>query len=416
MNSKQYDIAIIGGSLTARIAAALLAKQGSKVLFIRNREAKAPAWFHSSIFLEHLLGVLGGRSCFTDQRPIQVISEHTRLILSNDIPLEDELQREFGKEATNVLQWLNELQKCGEKLEELFWENGGLPWSSFKATASFKMLCMRRNINLAELEQPIKASLRDFSEPIRVFLTDLLQGLSLTRISGLSRAKAAMLWAQALRPENLVEPDFSVLLKKRFEQFHGAKASLDEVASLDYDGTDWTGGLFKSGTQFSARYFLLGDKRWADMFKAGNINLPNPSRTPKAFKTSDLKGQLSKLLENRIISGGALPLRIALDETDKKINGLALSTQDASKDEVRRQLETIFPFASYDLEEVNTDEPAAQDASQTTALSNLPIRIKGNLFCADRTLLLPEMGAAGAALLAWTLTKNLGKGSTEAKV
>ena len=414
MNSKQYDIVIIGGSLSARITAALLAKQGNKVLFIRNREAKAPAWFHSSIFLEHLLGVLGGRSCFAAQQPIQIISEHTRLTLCTDIPLEDELKREFGREATNILQWLNELQANGEKLEELFWENGGLPWSSFKSSASFKLLCMRRKINLAEMEQPVKGSLHNFNEPIRLFLTNLLQGLSLTRVSGLTYAKAAMLWAQALRPENLIEPDFSVLLKKRFEQFHGAYATLDDVKSLDYDGTNWTGGQFKSGTRFTAKHFLLGDKRWASLFMPGNIQLPM-ARTPKVFRTSDLKGQLSELLEKRIISGGALPLRIALEDTDEQVLGLALSTQDANEAEVKNQLERVLPFTKYELNEENAEESQSPNTSEEASLGNLPMRIKGNLYCADRTLLLPEMGAAGAAMLAWTLTKNLGKGNSETK-
>jgi hypothetical protein len=223
-----------------------------------------------------------------------------------------------------------------------------------------------------------------------------------------------MLWAQALRPENLIEPDFSLLLKKRFEQFHGATASLDDVKSLDYDGTNWTGGQFKSDARFTAKHFLLGDKRWAGLFKGGSINLPN-ARTPRVFRTSDLKGQLSRLLEKRIISGGALPLRIALEDVDEQVLGLALSTQDANEAEVKNQLERILPFVKYDLQEINADESHNQNRSQEASLSNLPMRIKGNLYCADRTLLLPEMGAAGAAMLAWTLTRNLGNGTSDKK-
>ena len=51
------------------IAAALLAKRGSRVLFLRHQEATAPAWFHSSLFLEKLLGTLGGRACFVAGSP-----------------------------------------------------------------------------------------------------------------------------------------------------------------------------------------------------------------------------------------------------------------------------------------------------------------------------------------------------------
>lgn len=275
MSSKHYDIAIIGGSLTAQIAAALLAKHGSKVLFLSETETRAPAWFHSSLFLEKTLGVLGGRSCFVAQRPIQVISAKSRLTISNDIPFEAELDREFGTSGLEVSEWLTALNEQGSQLEELFWENGGLPWPSFKATARFKLLSMRRRMNLTEMEQPIVNQLEDFPEPVRIFLTDLLQGLSLTVIDNLSVAQAAILWAQARRPENLKEPDFSQTLSKRFDQFHGARSQLKDLKSLQFDGSRWTGGQLESGGQFTAENFLLGDRHLADLFKVGT-----PIQTP----------------------------------------------------------------------------------------------------------------------------------------
>lgn len=415
MSSKQYDIAIIGGSLTARIASTLLAKQGNKVLFIRNKEAKAPAWFHSSVFLENLLGVLGGRSCFAAQQPIQVLSECARVTISNDISLEDELAREFGHKSESVLKWLIELQNIGIKLEQLFWENGGLPWASFKTSASFKILCMRRKVNLPQLEQPVSARLKHFSAPVRTFLSDLLQGLSLTDTTDLSFARAALLWAQALRPENLIEPDFSILLKKRFDQFHGAKASLEDLSSLDYDGSRWTGGQFKSGGRFTARHFLLGDKRWVNLFKAGDAQLPLPAKAPKAFSTTDLCGQLSPLLEKRVICGGPLPLRIAIEEKDQELQGIVLSNECAAEESIRQQLEQALPFAKYQMQEQTSGNTQKERLQNLQSLANLPIRIGANLYCADRTVLLPEMGAAGAAMLAWTLTKNLGISKVEGK-
>ena len=247
MSSKHYNIVIIGGSVAARIAAALLAKQGKRVLFLRNHEAKAPAWFHSSLFLEKLLGVLGGRACFVAQPPIQVISEKARVTLSNDVQLEDELSREFGDDGKAVNQWLEELRLQGIKLEEFFSETGGLPWPSLKAKGHLKLLSLKRRINWQELEAPISQSLERFSGAAKYFLTDLLQGLSSTRVTQLSYSRAAMLWAQTLRPENLKEPDFSEMLNKRFEQFHGAKEQIDDLKSLDYNDSKWTGGQFKSG-------------------------------------------------------------------------------------------------------------------------------------------------------------------------
>lgn len=415
MSSKQYDIAIIGGSLSARIAAALLAKQGSKVLFIRESEARAPAWFHSSFFLEKLLGVLGGRSCFVAQRPIQVFSEKSRLTLCNDTPVEEELTREFGASGSAVSQWLAELNNQGIRLEELLWENGGLPWPSFNASARFKLLCLRRRMNLSELEQPVTQKLDQVPAPARVFLTDLLQGLSLAKIQELTYAKAAMLWAQALRPENLKEPDFSVLLNKRFEQFHGAKAQLDDLEALDFDGSNWTGGHFKSGGRFAAKTFLLGDKSCIDLFKAGNTAMGLLPSTPVARKTSDLSGQVSSLLETRVICGGKLPVRIAIEEHEDELRGLILSTSEATSGDIRRQLEAVLPFAQYQLTEMNSAVSQPVEGAQSMRLANLPIHLGTNLYCADKTALLPDMGAAGAALLAWTIAKNLRKRNTEEK-
>ncbi len=421
MSSKHYDIAIIGGSVAARIASALLAKQGRKVLLLRDREAKAPVWFHSSLFLEKLLGVLGARSCFVAQQPIQVISERARVTLSSDIPLEDELTREFGEAGKGVNSWLAELRTQGIKLEELFLENGGLPWPSLKAKGRLKLLTLKRRINWHELEAPVSQSIDHLPAATRSFLTDLLQGLSLTRTSRLSCATAAMLWAQALRPENLKEPDFSEILNKRFEQFHGAKGQIDDLESLAYNGSRWTGGQFKSGGTFTTDNFLLGDKQWLDKFVPLQKNrLPSPEAT-SVYRTSDLAGQLSPLLARRIICGGQTPLRIAIEEQEDELQGLIMGNSEVSESSIRHQIEAILPFAKYRLSETSAATETATEiateikAGQAKPLNALTLRIDKNLYCADRTALLPEMGAAGAALLGWTLAENLANKKDKAK-
>lgn len=426
MSSKHYDIVIIGGSVAARIAAALLAKQGRRVLFLRNREAKAPVWFHSSLFLEKLLGVLGARSCFVAQQPIQVISERARVTLSSDIPLDEELTREFGEAGRPVNLWLEELRTQGIKLEEFFWENGGLPWPSLKARGRLKLFSLKRRINWQELEAPVSKSIDRLPVAARSFLTDLFQGLSLTRTSRLSYATAAMIWAQALRPENLKEPDFSEMLNKRFEQFHGAKGQIDDLQSLAYNGSRWTGGQFKSGGAFTADSFLLGDKQWLDKFTPLEKNRLALPESPSVYRTSNLAGQLSPLLASRIICGGELPLRMAIETHEDELQGLIMGNSEGTESSIRHQIETILPFAKYRLSEmiaasetathINAGQGSEIKAGQAKALTRLTLRIDKNLYCADRTVLLPEMGAAGAALLGWTLAENLGHKNDKAKV
>lgn len=410
MSSKHYDIAIIGGSLAARIAAVLLAKHGNKVLFLRHREATASAWFHSSFFLEKLLGTLGGRSCFVAQKPIQVLSRNARITLDNDIPLENELNREFGKAGPAVSQWLEMLRFQGAQLEDLFWENGGLPWPSFKTSALFRLLCMRRGINWAQFDEPVINSMGLLPPTSTTLVTDLLQGLTLKRIDELSRAQAAMVWTQAMRPENLKEPDFSMLLSKRFEQFHGLKSDLADLECIDFNGTRWTGGQLKGGGMFTARSFLLGDTRWIERINSGKTEpLPLPHVVSKQI-TSSLSGQLSPLLATRIICGGDFPLRLAIEEREDELFGQILNAGEASELQIRQQLQPALPFAHYTL--THDEESPSPQAASTTAdhrqrLNNLPLRIGSNLYCADNSILLSEMGASGAALLGWTLAENL---------
>jgi len=410
MSSKHYDIAIIGGSLAARIAAALLAKRGSRVLFLRHQEATAPAWFHSSLFLEKLLGTLGGRACFVAQKPIQILSHRARVTLSHDIPLGNELSREFGEAGADVASWLEKLGAQGVQLEKLLWEIGGLPWPSFKSAAHVKLLCMRRKISLAELDKPVTETLGQLPQAAGIFMTDLFQGLALKPVSQLTRGQAALLWAQAMRPENLKEPDFSQLLSKRFDQFHGLRTSLEDLEIVEYDGSRWTGGKLKSGGQFTAKHFLLGDTRWVDRFAPGKLaGLPAPHHLTR-LTTSDLSGQLSPLLASRIICGGDTPLRLAIEQQSEQFIGLILSFGQRDDTRLRIQLEPALPFARYQLSESVEcvgPQPEANPEKTHQHLANLPLRIGTNLYCADNNALLPEMGAAGAALLGWTLAENL---------
>ena len=407
--SKHYDIAIVGGSLAAQVTAALLVKQGGRVLFLSETGMKDPTWFHSSLFLEKTLGMLGGRSCFMAQRPIQIFSEKSRLTVSNDISLDQELQREFGAFGPAINGWLAGLQEQGQRLEELFWENGGLPWPSFKAKARFKLLCVRSRLNLSVLERPITDQLSGFADQEKKFLTDLLQGLSLIPVENLSTARAAILWAQAQRPENVRGTEFSQTLEKRFDQFHGTRAQLEDLKPFEFDGSQWTGGQLVSGGRFSADNFLLGDLRQAGLFAAGeSLKIPSPP-VRAAWQTDNLAGQLSMLLGTRVICGGRLPLRMAIEQADEQLHGLIHSTENATDDEIRRQLGPVLPFAKYRLDVLGREQVPTPQAKrqESMPLASLPLRAASNLYWADNTVLLPEMDGAGAALLAWTIVANL---------
>ena len=233
----------------------------------------------------------------------------------------------------------------------------------------------------------------------------------MTSVGNLSRARAAILWAQAQRPENVRGAEFSQTLEKRFDQFHGARAQLENLKPFEYDGSRWTGGQLVSGGRFSADNFLIGDRRLAGLFAAGEpVQVPSfPVRA--AWQTDNLAGQLSRLLGTRVICGGRLPVRMAIEQTDEQLRGLVHSTEDAMADEIIRQLEPVLPFAEYRLDALGCEQdPTPQVTRQeTTLLAGLPLRAGRNLYWADNTVLLPEMDGAGAALLAWTILANLGR-------
>lgn len=408
MSHKPYDIAVLGGTLSARIAATLLARTGRKVLFLRQREATAPTWFYSSLFLEKLLGLLGGRSCFTAPLPFQVISRRARITLHPDLALDQELHRELGPAAAPALHLLNDLNRLGSQLEELLWAHGGLPWPSLRDRGRFRLQCLRRKIRVQDSEQPLTRLLEPLAEPARQLLSDLLQGLALVPLEQLTQADAALLWTQAMRPEQLKEPDFSQMLSKRFEQFHGATADLEQLTNLHRDGRRFTGGMFKEGGRFTATTFLLGDLRWRERFAP--LDLSGLTSGPATFlhNLGDLTGQVSPLLKSRVVCGGPLPLRLTLTTHEGRHLGEIQGCGPANPRQVQTQLEPVLPFARYPLPASDAPPADQADSPPPPHLGQLPLKLAGNLYCADSTALLPALGAAGAALLAWTLNAQLG--------
>lgn len=408
MSNREFDVAIIGGSLSARIAAALLAKQGNRVLFLRQREQTAPAWFHSSLFLEKLLGILGGRACFVSPRPFQVLSETARITVSADTDIRDELQRELGDAAPATLTFLDQLRNQGAQLEELLWDNYGLPLPGFKNKARFQLLSMRYKLRQTELERPLGEAIRQLPSAAHQLLIDLFQGLSLLPLDNLSVVDGALLWSCANRPENLSEPEFSQLLKKRFDQFHGSVDEVDALQRFDYQGSRLTGGQFKNGNTFTASWFLLGDLRWRNQFRVSESKLPQAPHHPSVLHTTDLSGQLSPLLGEQVIVGGPTPLRLALSRGEQDVTARIAAAGPCEAGELTHQLERAFPFAKYTLSpEEDTDAPPDRSGIPVSNFFDLTMRVSDNLVLADHQALIPGLGAAGATLLGWTIAQNL---------
>lgn len=414
-HSAEFDIAIAGNSLSARIASALLAKNGYRILLLEDSLQSDFSWPFSSVFIENVLATLGGRSCFTHPSPFQVISPGSRITINSENPVETELKREFGERSgTQVSGFLAELQEKGQKINQLLWLNQGLPWSGLKARCRFRFLSIRQRIPIPELKASLQPGIDGFDPLAKEFLKSLFEGLSLCPLEKLSVGEAALLWTQVSRPENLSKTEFDTLLRKRFEQFHGHSESLQNLEKLDFQNQRFIGGHLRDKGAFTAKHLLVGHLRSIrHFFSANGPPLPESVRLLQ-YKTSDLQGQLSNLLANQVIIGGAVPLRFSTSKEQEATIAAIQAAELRSAEQIQDLLEPALPFAEYEVtsavetlevphEEISSERPA-------TVLWSAPLQFGRNVFCADSSVFCPGMGPAGGALLAWTLANRFGAG------
>jgi hypothetical protein len=407
MAQSRFDIAIIGGTPAAGMVAALLARHGRRVLHLATAKPCDP-WQSSSLFLRKLLETLSGQSCLVAPQPFQVLSSRARITIHPAVPLADELAREFGAAADRVGAVLAELEALGGRLEALLWEHGGLPADTIRGRAGWRWLCLRRKFATASLATPLAARLHTLPEAAAEWLTDLFQGLAMQPLTALSVADGALLWAQARHPEAVSVGELTALLQKRFEQFHGVTTAVESLAALEHRNGQWFGSLHNGGS-CQAGQLILGD---CDQELPGH-GFPAPPQTltpPQQLLTSPLDGQLSPLLEGRVIVGGRLPLRLLFTTAPAGLSAHLSASVLADEAQIRRQLEPVLPYARYTLQVQTTGRTTvrlANPAATAPSLFKLPLHPGSRLWCLDPAALLPQLGSGGAPLLAWTLLRRL---------
>lgn len=408
MPAGRFDLVIIGDSLAARMAAALLARHGKRLLLLGEAGVRDP-WQHSSLFLEKLLAALGARNSLTPAQPFQVLSSRARVTVSPDLPFTDELAREFGELAPAVAGLLDRFERTGHLLEELLWENGGLPGPGWKSAAAWRWLCTRRKLPFSVLTTPLSAWQDSIPDPAGEWLRDLFQGLALQPLARLTVADGALLWANARRAAAVSGASLEELLQKRIEQFHGTRDELAALQSIEHAGGMWKGVLQGKG-HFQAKELLLGDL--ADHLPNGG-GFPVPARLGEPsvhLVTTQLGDAVSPLLEQQVIVGGPAPLRLTFTPGDGGPVALAGCGGRPAEAQLRQQLEPVLPFARYALERPTPEADAKPSAAVGTDLPKLlKLALNGgkHLWFADDRLLLPQLGSGGAALLAWTLTGRI---------
>lgn len=406
MHTAHFDIVFLGDSLAARMGAALTAKHGRRVLLLTTPFHIDP-WQHASLFVDSLINALGSRDLVpAARRPFQVLSGRARIAVDPALPLADELAREFGGAAAAVGTLLDEFERTGTFLAEMLWRHGGLPAAGLRGALAWRWLCLRHQLPLATLARPLAGRLQGLPGAAGEWLTDLFQGLSLQPLADLTVADAALLWADALRPGAMNGEELLRLLHKRFEQFHGTELRIDEVESLRYTHGHWSATL-PGGRHFQAEQLVLGDLGQA---LPGGFPLPQHALFPPPgqFRVAPIDGQFSSLLANRVIVGGARPLRLSIVTADGRTAGEISCGSGTDEMEARRQLEPVLPFFRQPLEaEPASRRPPAAQSKLRPSLFRLPLHLGNHLWCVDETRLAPQLGSGGAALLAWSLARHL---------
>lgn len=406
MTPLRFDIAIIGNSLSSRMAAALLAKHGKRVFRLASPAALNP-WQMSSSFTGKLLEALGSRGHSGTGAPFQVLSTHARVTFRADLPLKTELLREFGASAPTVGALLDEFERYGSALEELLWVHGGLPAGGIAGWLKWRWLCLRRKLPAGRLSAPLAPRLQGMPQPAAEWLRDLFQGLTLQPVATLSVADAALLWTQSRQPPALTAESLDELLGKRFEQFHGVDVPLDALNAIEQAQGQWICS-FSGGKRFQAEHLVLGDLSLNLPGISPPSRLPAPPR-PQHFTAAITQGRVSALLEKRVIAGGNLPMQLALIDTPDGPTGFISAGSGAEPADVHRQLEPILPFARYAIEPHRNSAAAVPAAGTQSACTifNCPLHFAHHGWLADETRLLPQLGSGGAALVAWTLVRRL---------
>lgn len=407
MHASRFDIAIVGDSLAARMTAAVLAKHGKRLL-----QLSAPvcrdSWHFSSLFVDRILASLGAHNSLTPGQPFQVLTSRARVTITPGRPIASELNREFGAAAPAIIGLLAGLERLGSDLETVLFAHGGLPAGTLAGTACWRWLCLRRKVPITKLTMPLAEYLRPCPEPAAEWLNALFQGLSLRPLDRLTVADGALLWAQACRPEGLVDEDLRQLLQKRFEQFHGVEVALDTLRSVEHSGGSWVFSLHGGG-RFHAGQLIVGDL--GQELPGHGVARPRQCLAPaRHFKTSALDGQLSPLLAERVIASGPLPMRLMVSPTPEGLTGQFGTIAPADEACVRQQFEPYLPFARFDLAgqpHCRGNSLASEATPKALPLFKLPIQTGSHLWCADETRLLPQLGNGGAALLAWTLVQRI---------
>jgi hypothetical protein len=417
---QHYDVIILGGGLSSRVAAALLAKDGKRVRAFRDIPRPFPGWFMPSLHLERLLQNLDGRSCITAPIPFQLLTENSRLDFHGPLAFEEELRREFPKSHELLDGKLRILRELGERLEQLIWAAGGLPIVGWGSRWRFFHKRLRLGISARQLNRPLAVHFATLPEAAaQCAVGALFSGLSLTPFARLSIAEGALLWSSVCRAEGVSRSGLEELLRRRFEQHHGEEGALAQVAALQGENSRFA-VILKDGQRLTADHFLLGSPEVLSRLPRELAGQVPRQPLQKRFSTTAIQGGLSPLLASEVILGDADPvLRLLFTSSGERTAALVdqAGTEVIDTQRIHRRLTEILPFTSFAM------EGNPHDSSQESAANRLPrppfpgihsLRLNSQILYCNGGDICPSLGTLGEVLIGTTVARHLagGKGKS----
>lgn len=412
MSTSHFDILVLGSSPAARMAAALCAKGGRKVLLLDSDCSPPPAaWCHGSLHLDRLLETLGGRSCLHPTLPFQVHAGDTRLTVHGRQPLAAELLREHRPQQAQLLTLLGNLDREGMQLEELLWHSGGLPLLGWRSRWRCRWQLLRRGRLPASLHRPLARMLAPLGPSARTTLETLFAGLALAPAAALSQAEAALLWHCASRLEALHWTPFDELLSKRFEQFHGKVEPLASLKELKRRPDGRFELAVKGHQGANAGSLLFGDHRAATLLPPEiQAALPAPARGQRLAATLTL-GHPSPLLAPGVLLDHPGGLRLALPKATEDDLAIEMGfTPDVAADAWLFRLQAALPFTEIAAVPSGTESSAEGQGKirrQPFPGARSVLQVAPGVYLADGKGVLPNLGLPGDAILATTLSNHL---------
>jgi len=405
MTQTWFDTVILGDSLAGRVAGALVARRGSRVLCLRpSGELDPPNWFLSSLVLERLLEQLDGASVLTRPQRFQYLADPVRLDFHGRTTLTEELRREYADNAGQTESALGDFTDFGNKLSELLWDTGGLPFAGARARLRFAARSLRRGLGGKRLDQPLRERLDRLVPPAAAdLLGGLLPALALTPADRLTVGEAALLWHGAMRPRGVSFAGLDELLLRRFRQFHGEEDDLGRLEAIEGGGRQPLRLAMKNGRPVAAGHLLLAGASLPRTPFPTAVDIPETGPHSGSV-TIEAGDRLSPILADHVILGGNHPLRLSLAGSPADRRAEVEWAGSWRQSELTDRLRRLMPFVEVDLE-----FPPAGDqgypAPGLAAAAKRAVAGKNIHWCGP--MVLPALGTVGEVLAGFSAASTL---------